>query len=99
MIKGNEVLTAPIQDVLPGVTRDRIIELLKKLNIKVFEKNVNYNDILKMDALFITGTSPKVLPISKVNEIKFSSITNPILIRTIVEYNNLIEEYIKNNKM
>ena len=98
MIKGNDVITAPIKDVLPGVTRDIIIELLKKLLFNVVERNVNYKEILKMDALFITGTSPKVLPISKVDETEFSSTNNPILIRVIIEYNKLIEKYIKNNK-
>ena len=97
MIKGNRVITAPIKDVLPGVTRDRIIELLKKLNFNVVEKNMNYKDIPKMDALFITGTSPKVLPINKVDEAKFNSINNKILIEIITAYNNLIEHYINND--
>ncbi|MBC8061483.1 MAG: aminotransferase class IV [Clostridiaceae bacterium] len=99
MIKGRDVITAPIKDVLPGVTRDRIIELLRKLHFNIVEKNVNYKEIFNMDAIFITGTSPKVLPINKVEEIKINSINNPILIKIIIEYNILIEKYIKSNKM
>lgn len=98
MIKGDNVITAPIKDVLPGVTRDRIIELLKKLHFNVIEGNISDKEILEQDALFITGTSPKVLPISKVDSTKFHSTRNKILIRIIIEYNELIEEYIKNNK-
>jgi branched-chain amino acid aminotransferase len=98
MIKGNDIITASIKEVLPGVTRDRVIHLLKSLNFNVLESNIKYTELTKMDALFITGTSPKVLPINKVNDIKFNSPHNPILIKIIIEYNKLIEEYVKINK-
>jgi len=90
MVKGKGIITAPIKDVLPGVTRNIIIKLVKSLNFNVIEKNINYKDIFKMDAVFITGTSPKVLPISKIDETNFISTKNAIVIKIISEYDNLI---------
>lgn len=38
MVMGETVITSPVADVLPGITRDKIIELSKKLCYKVMEK-------------------------------------------------------------
>lgn len=94
MIKDRDVITAPLKDVLPGVTRERVIKIAKKLNINVIERNVNYKELFKMDALFITGTSPKILPISNIDEVNVNSTKNDILYLLMDEYNKLICDYI-----
>ena len=47
------------------------------------------------DGLFITGTSPKVLPISSVDDIIFFSSKNPLIIAIKDAYDKLINEYIQ----
>jgi len=81
MIKGNEVYTAPLENVLPGVTRGVIIEILKDLHVDFQEKSINESEIKELDALFISGTSPKVLPINKVDNIEFQSSENEMVNR------------------
>ncbi|MBL4938026.1 aminotransferase class IV family protein [Clostridium sp. YIM B02515] len=98
MVKDNCVITAPLEAVLPGITREIIIEICKKEEINFFEKNVSFNQISDLDALFITGTSPKILPISKVDDFVFKSSTNIIVQSIMRHYNRIIEEYIKENK-
>ncbi len=98
MVKGNNLYTAPLKDVLPGVTRGRVLNIAKKLEIDTFEKNINVTDLFEMDALFITGTSPKVLPINEVDGHKFDSIKNPVIIKIIIEYDNLVQEYVNLSK-
>lgn len=93
MVKGNKLLTAPIKAVLPGVTRGEIIALAEKLNIEVEEVEYKYLDINKLDGMFISGTSPKVLPIKSVNDIKLDS-NNSIIRRLMVEYDNEVNQYI-----
>ncbi|MBC2581607.1 aminotransferase class IV [Clostridium sp. DJ247] len=93
MIKDEKVITAPIEGVLPGVTREVIIEVCKNMGIKVQEEKVHYNDLKDLDALFISGTSPKVLPISCVNDIEFNSAKNETVIKIMNAYN----EAVKNN--
>ncbi|MFD3157540.1 aminotransferase class IV [Haloimpatiens sp. FM7330] len=98
MVKDNEVLTAPLKDVLPGVTRAVIMELCSKLGLDVKESKVHYNDIKKFDALFICGTSPKVLPISRVDEFKFESANNVVLNRIKCKYDEHINKYVKSKR-
>lgn len=94
IVKNNVVYTSPIADVLPGVTRDIIVEICKKLGIQIKEERIKYTLINNYDALFITGTSPKVLPISKINDIEFASSSNAIVIDIMKDYNKIVEEYI-----
>jgi branched-chain amino acid aminotransferase len=98
MVKDNCVVTAPLEAVLPGITREIIIEICKKEQINFFEENVSFKQISDLDALFITGTSPKILPISKVDDFVFKSSTNIIVQSIMRHYNRIIEEYIKENK-
>lgn len=96
MVKDNELLTSPIKAVLPGVTRGEIIKIAKKLGIEIKEVEYKYLDIDKLDGMFISGTSPKILPIKEVNDISLNP--NNIIIRKLrIEYDNEINRYIKNH--
>lgn len=99
MVKGDTVYTAPSMAVLPGITRNIIVELCKENNINIIEKQVNSKEIKDLDALFISGTSPKVLPIKNVQEILFNSSLNSIVKNIRVAYNKTIDNYIKINKL
>lgn len=99
MVKGDTVLTAPLEDVLPGITRQMIIKICKDKNIKLKEEKLNYNRLKELDALFITGTSPKALPISKVENITFNSSNNSIVQKIMTAYNDIIEKYKLINKI
>lgn len=93
MIKGDTVFTAPTQTVLPGITRSKIIELLRCENIKFVEKSMKAENIKNLDALFISGTSPKVLPINEVDGTKYKSSQNEMLLRI----SQIFEKEIKKN--
>jgi branched-chain amino acid aminotransferase len=97
MVKGDTVVTAPLEDVLPGITRQVIIDICRNENIKFAEEKINYKDIDKLDALFITGTSPKVLPINTVNDYIFTSGANIIVENIMKAYNRIIHNYMINN--
>ncbi len=95
MVKDNELLTSPLKAVLPGVTRGEIIKIAGKLGIKVKEVEYKYSDIDKLDGMFISGTSPKVLPISSVNNTNLDP-NNSIIRKLFKEYNNEINLYMGN---
>jgi branched-chain amino acid aminotransferase len=98
MIKDGKVITAPIEKVLPGITRQNIIDVCKNLNLKVGEEKVHYKEIYKLEGLFISGTSPKVLPIKSVDEIEFKSSENKLILSIMEGYNKAIEEDVKGYK-
>ncbi len=80
MVKGDLVYTAPVKGVLPGITREKIIDCCKSIGLVVEEKDVHYSEIASLDGMFISGTSPKVLPIKEVqSEVQFEKIYFSIL--------------------
>lgn len=95
MIKGEKVITAPVGDVLPGVTRNIIMRICRNMGFEVMEEKVNYKKIEKFDALFISGTSPKVLPIKSVEDIGFCSSKNKVLVSIMKAYDDEMEKDIK----
>lgn len=92
-VKGGNVITPPLETVLPGVTRGIIIELLKELNVNLLEEKKSYKDIGSFDALFISGTSPKVLPIKKVEDYYFASSSNEIVKNIMKAYDEAVNKY------
>lgn len=89
-IKGDVIYTAPTNYVLPGTSRKRILEICKHQNTKIMEERVECNTISDFDAIFLTGTSPLILPVRKIDGIAFD--VNNRLLRTLMKhYFTLIE--------
>lgn len=96
-LKDKTVYTSPVGDVLPGITRQKIIKLLSENEIEFKEEPILENEIEIFDSAFMSGTSPKVLPISYINDIKFS-IKNELLQKIMKIYDDKITSYIKSHK-
>jgi branched-chain amino acid aminotransferase len=89
-IRENILYTPPLALVLPGITRKYILTLCEQQFIRIQEENIQYNDLDSFDAVFITGTSPKVLPVSQIDHISFPA--NHMLTDTLIkEYNLLLD--------
>ena len=73
MIKGDVLYTSELKDVLKGVTRTEIIKVAEENNIKVVEGDIKYLELNSFDALFISGTSPNILPIKSVEGHEFDT--------------------------
>lgn len=70
----NEIITAPLEgSVLPGVTRDSCIAILKEWGYKVNEKHLAIDDLMeyaksgKLQEAFGTGTAAVISPIGELN--------------------------------
>ena len=74
VVKNGRITTPPLDaDILNGITRDSAIKLLKSSKIKVIEKNLRINDLLKADEIFMTGTAAEVKSVTRVNKTKIGS--------------------------
>jgi branched-chain amino acid aminotransferase len=56
---------------LNGVTRQRIIALLRQAGIKVIERSIRWDEFLEADEVFATGNYAKVAPITRVEKKDF----------------------------
>lgn len=71
-IKGSTLITPPVVDVLPGITRYQVLKIAQKLEIPIVEVAVNVSDVSDFDLMFITGTSPMLLPASRVGNLNYN---------------------------
>ncbi len=68
-VKGNTVVTPPVAaGVLEGVTRNAIIDIIKKqTSFKFFEKYFKPRELMAADEVFFTGTAAEVIPVTKID--------------------------------
>lgn len=97
-VKNGNVFTAPKGNVLIGITRVSVFELCEKLGIEIVEKPIPASILNEMDGVFMTGTSPKLLPISTIDDMSFNSADNPVIKALMKGYDDMIEEYVRNRK-
>lgn len=92
-IREETLYTAPVQYVLPGTSRKRVFDICKKENIRICEERVALETLSQFKAAFITGTSPLLLPIHRINDVIFDT-HNPLLKRLMKSYFALLENVI-----
>ncbi|MEG0641800.1 MAG: aminotransferase class IV, partial [Clostridium sp.] len=96
-IRDNTLYTTQGKDVLLGITRKRIIDLAKKNGVNVIEKPIHIDELSGFSSLFISGTSPKVLPIKSVDNINYLT-KDTLLLKIISIYDSEIISYMDNYK-
>ncbi len=92
-IKGSTVVTPPSNIVLQGITRNKVMKICLKAGFDCQEKTVSIKELSNMDAAFITGTSPKVLPVRKINEHRFQ-VPHNLVERIRHDYEREINSYL-----
>ena len=95
--EGGKIITPPEKYVLKGITRKYVIEACRRQGIEVVEKLIDLKHLYEVEGLFISGTSIKVLPISKVDEAFFNSPVNETIVKVRDEYDRIIDEYLTNS--
>ncbi len=88
-IRKNELWTAPEHMVLSGTIRKKVIDIAQSISIPIYLYPVNVDELHKMDGAFITGTSPRVLPIRSIEHTLFK-IIHPLTSLIM----NKLQEYI-----
>jgi branched-chain amino acid aminotransferase len=69
MVKDGTVYTPiPNGTFLAGITRKRVIGLLREAGIPVIEAVLRYADFESADEIFATGNASKVLPVTRIGE-------------------------------
>ena len=68
IIKDNVIHTHPVNNkILNGITRMKVISLLKKENIKYVEKPSTKEELFNADEVFITSTTSEVMPVTTID--------------------------------
>lgn len=69
--KDGKLYTAPLGNILSGITRQTIFEIAKELGYEVVEKLFTTDEIFNSDSAFFCGTAAEVIGIESVDDYKF----------------------------
>jgi branched-chain amino acid aminotransferase len=67
IVKQGVVITPKEQYVLPGISRETVLELSGELGIEAKEADIDLFDVYTADEAFVTSTSFCICPVSSVN--------------------------------
>ena len=70
LVRNGVLLTAPLgNSVLPGITRDSVLQIARDLKIPIVEQQIPRELLYIADEVFFTGTAAEVTPIRSVDKI------------------------------
>jgi branched-chain amino acid aminotransferase len=71
IVKDGEILTPDLStSILPGITRDTVIQIAQDLGYTVHQKSLIRSDIYLADEAFMTGTAAEVTPLRAVDDVE-----------------------------
>ncbi len=70
LIHDGQLITPPLSSsVLPGITRDSVVQIARELGVPVVEAGIQRAALYLADELFFTGTAAEITPIRSVDRI------------------------------
>jgi branched-chain amino acid aminotransferase len=80
IVHRDKLITAPLgNSVLPGITRDSVLQIARDLNIPIVEQMIPREMLYIADEAFFTGTAAEVTGIRSVDKIKVGKgVTGPV---------------------
>ena len=74
LVNGGKLITPPLgASILPGITRDSVIQIARELGLEVVETTIQRAALYLADELFFTGTAAEITPIRSVDRITVGS--------------------------
>ena len=86
----DRVITAPEKDVLPGITRNYVMAICREANIKIIQQSIRLDDIEDVPSCFISGTSPKILPVKQLDNKHFKT-DHPLISLLMNKFDKLLQ--------
>jgi D-alanine transaminase len=65
----NKVIKTPSLEanILPGITRETLIDIIKKSSYELIEADISIEELLASDEVWISNTTKGVVPVSKID--------------------------------
>jgi branched-chain amino acid aminotransferase len=68
MVKNGVLKTTPLTSILPGITRDAVIQIAKAKKITLLEERFTRDELYTAQEAFFTGTAAELTPIREVDD-------------------------------
>jgi branched-chain amino acid aminotransferase len=92
VVRGAEIFTPREKFVLPGVSRQTVIDLAREAGITLIEADLDLYDAYNADEAFLTSTSLCICPVRSVNGMRVGgeAVFGPVTQRLIDAYARLV---------
>jgi len=92
IVKEGRIITPPITTgLLPGITRNRVIQLANDLGYEVNERNITSTELFTADEVFFTGTAAEIVPVVEINKRKIGDgAPGPITRHLMSEFEKIV---------
>ena len=80
VVRNGTLQTAPLgNSVLPGITRDSVLQIARELGISIIEQGIPRELLYIADEVFFTGTAAEITPVRSVDKISVGKgVTGPL---------------------
>lgn len=96
IVRSGEVWTSTGQYCMNGVTRGKVVDLCRKEDIPVYEKNFSLTDVYDADEAFVTGTFAGLVPVRDVDgRVIGDGHSWPVMERLSGLYHDAISDYVR----
>jgi len=68
IVRDGVLITTPLTSILPGITRDAVLTIARKLKIPVKETRFTRDEMYIADEMFFTGTAAEITPVREVDD-------------------------------
>jgi branched-chain amino acid aminotransferase len=68
IVRNGILQTPPLTSILPGITRDSVLTIARKLDIPVKEARFTRDEMYIADEMFFTGTAAEITPVREVDD-------------------------------
>jgi branched-chain amino acid aminotransferase len=68
MVKNGVLNTTPLTSILPGITRDSVIQIAKAKKITILEERFTRDELYTAQEAFFTGTAAELTPIREIDD-------------------------------
>lgn len=89
--RAGSLITIPDKHILPGITRKYVLEIAEKKGVRILEKTMPIEELDNLVSVFISGTSPKVLPVKQIDDYCFD-VDHPLLHLLMNQFEKLVKE-------
>ncbi len=96
LINDDELITAPLASVLPGITRGKVLEIAYARGVAVRQRPIHRDELPEAQAAFLTGTSPGVLPVARLDDLGLP-VDLPLLRQLQTDFDSMVRLYVQSH--
>ncbi len=95
LVKLGKLYTPPPEcGILPGVTREAVLELARTLGITAQEKSIRLAELVQMEEIFITNSIIEVMPLTWIEDRPVGDGTaGPVTMQIMSAYRKLVKDF------